>query len=101
MDLYKKKPVKEAVALSYSEEDIAPTVVAAGRGQVAENIVKKAVDAGVPIHADTTLAHALNMLQIGQEIPTELYNVVAQILLYVKDIDERADKTSRMANLFD
>lgn len=100
MDLY-KKPVKEAVALSYTEEDSAPTVVAAGRGQVAENIVNKAIDAGVPVHADPTLAHALNMLQIGQEIPTELYNVVAQILIYVKDIDERTGKSSRMANLFD
>lgn len=95
-----KKPVKEAVALSYTEEESAPTVVAAGRGQVAENIIRTATNAGVPIHADATLAHALNMLQIGQEIPTELYNVVAQVLIYVKDIDERTGRISQTEKTF-
>jgi flagellar biosynthesis protein len=83
-----KKPIREAVALSYEEDVSAPTVVAAGRGYVAENIIKTAQEAGVPIHADAMLAHALNMLQVGQEIPPELYNVVAQVLLYVREIDE-------------
>jgi len=87
-DKVNKKPIREAVALSYEEEVSAPTVVAAGRGKVAENIIQKAQEAGVPIHADAMLAHALNMLQIGQEIPVELYNVVAQVLIYVRDVDE-------------
>ncbi|MCL1819570.1 MAG: EscU/YscU/HrcU family type III secretion system export apparatus switch protein [Oscillospiraceae bacterium] len=89
MDEEKRKQLKEAVALSYENEDSAPTVVAAGRGKVAENIIAKAQEAGVPIHADADLAHALNMLQVGQEIPIELYNVVAQVLIYVRDIDEQ------------
>ena len=90
--MYEKKPapVKEAVALEYDSGISAPTVVAAGRGHVAENIIKKAREYNVPIHADAELAHALNALQIGQEIPAELYTVVAQVLLYVKDIDEKS-----------
>jgi flagellar biosynthesis protein len=83
-----KKPVREAVALSYEEEVSAPTVVAAGRGIIAENIIKTAEEAGVPIHADAMLAHALNMLQVGQEIPPELYSVVAQVLVYVREVDD-------------
>ncbi len=85
-----KKPVREAVALEYEPSKSAPRVVAAGRGHVAENIIAKAIENDVPIHADADLAHSLNMLQIGQEIPAELYSVVAQVLLYVKDIDSKA-----------
>jgi len=90
--LSKTKPKKEAVALEYQPDIDAPTVVAAGRGLVAENIIKKAEEAGVPIHTDADLAQALNMLKIGQEIPPELYNVVAQVLLYIKEVDEKAGR---------
>ncbi|MCL2081515.1 MAG: EscU/YscU/HrcU family type III secretion system export apparatus switch protein [Oscillospiraceae bacterium] len=93
-----RKPVREAVALAYEEEAGAPSVVASGRGQVAENIIGKAREAGVPVHADPHLAHALNMLQIGQEIPAELYNVVAQVLIYVRDIDERREKRKSLTD---
>ena len=87
-----KKPrqVREAVALEY--DAAAPKVVAAGSGAVAERIIEKAAEHNVPIHADADLAHALNMLQVGQEIPQELYTVVAQVLLYVRDIDKRAGR---------
>ena len=84
----KKPPMREAVALEYHES--APKVIAAGKGAVAENIIEKAISHNVPIHADADLAHTLNALQIGQEIPPELYTVVAQILLYVRDVDKRA-----------
>ena len=85
----KNNPVREAVALDYDPGVSAPTIVAAGRGHVAENIIKTAREHNVPIHADAELAHTLNTLQLGQEIPPELYMVVAQILLYVKNIDEK------------
>jgi len=43
----------------------------------------------VPVHEDANLAHALTMLNIGDEIPPELYEVVAKILVFVSDIDGR------------
>ena len=82
-----EKKITEAAALEYSPENNAPRVVAAGTGIIAENIVKVAEESGVPIHADPELAHTLNLLGVGEEIPVELYNVVAQILLYVCDMD--------------
>ena len=85
-----KKP-REAVALQYDpEHDAAPRVVAAGRGQTAENILERAGEHGVPVHVDPELAHTLNMLGLGQEVPPELYTVAAQILLFVADMDTRA-----------
>ncbi|GHU96010.1 hypothetical protein FACS1894208_09880 [Clostridia bacterium] len=89
MDEKKRQPVKEAVALEYNIEQDAPKVVAAGRGLVAERIVEKAEEMKIPVHADADLAHTLNALQIGQEIPAELYAVVAQVLLYVRSLDRK------------
>ncbi|GHV20039.1 flagellar biosynthetic protein FlhB [Clostridia bacterium] len=85
----KKRPLKEAVALEYNIEQAAPKVVAAGRGESAERIVAKAEELKIPVHADADLAHTLNALQIGQEIPAELYTVVAQVLLYVRNLDKK------------
>ncbi|GHV04590.1 hypothetical protein FACS1894217_00090 [Clostridia bacterium] len=85
----KKPPVKEAVALEYNTEQVAPKVVAAGRGEVAERIIEKAEELKIPVRADADLAHTLNALQVGQEIPPELYSVVAQVLLYVRNLDKK------------
>ena len=83
-----KKKTREAAALSYDATKGAPKVVAAGSGYVAENIIAAAEEHGIPVHADPDLAHTLNLLGIGEEIPAELYDVVAQILLYVCDMDK-------------
>jgi len=84
------KPL-EAAALQYDpDQDAAPRVVAAGRGPAAERIVARAEENKVPVQVDPELAHTLNQLGLGQEIPPELYAVAAQILLFVADIDKRA-----------
>jgi flagellar biosynthesis protein len=85
----KKTPVKEAVALRFDpDNDNAPRVVAAGSGAVADRITEAATAGDVPIHMDPELAHMLNEFRVGQEIPPELYTVVAQILLFVSRMDE-------------
>lgn len=84
----KKEPPLEAVALEYDPKTAAPKVVASGRGYVAERIVDEARGHNVPIHKDPELAHTLNLLKVGDEIPPELYSVVAQILVYVGDVDK-------------
>ena len=83
-----KNTLREAAAISYQPGESAPRVVAAGQGFLAEKILETAKQAGVPLHEDPGLAHALNMLKLGEEIPPELYTVVAKILLFIADVDK-------------
>lgn len=89
--MYKeKRKIKEAAALRYSPENGgAPEIVASGRGDTAERIIEKAKETGVPLYENADLAGTLNLLEIGSEIPSELYEVVAQILVFVNKLDSR------------
>jgi flagellar biosynthesis protein len=83
-----KNKIREAAALKYSPEgNSAPQIIALGKGEAAENIIKTAKDNRVPVYKDESLAHTLNKLKIGQEIPAELYGVVAEILVFVGNLD--------------
>lgn len=74
-------PTHLATALKYGqEEDLAPSVVAQGQGEMAKLIVEAARAYGVPIVRDVPVARALNELEIGDEIPEALYEAVAEIL---------------------
>jgi flagellar biosynthesis protein len=79
--------IKTAVALSYDPEDEAPKVLASGRGYLAEKIIRKAKEADIPLHQDEKLANTLSKLEIGDMIPKELYEVVAEVLLFVDKMD--------------
>ncbi|GAB4273148.1 EscU/YscU/HrcU family type III secretion system export apparatus switch protein [Thermincola ferriacetica] len=83
--------IKKAVALEYKPglQD-APQVVATGQGLVAENIVRLAKEYNIPVEEDPVLVDALRVLQLGEEIPPELYRVVAEILVFVMDLDKEA-----------
>ncbi len=83
-----KKKVKQAIALEYDPKDEAPKVIASGRGLVAEKILEKAKEADVPVHRDDKLADTLSKLEIGDMIPPELYEVVAEILVFVDAMDK-------------
>jgi len=73
-----------AAALSYTPgEDAAPRLVASGQGKIAEKILALAREQGIPIHEDPALAAALAALNPGDEIPSELYTVVAAVLVYI------------------
>lgn len=78
-----KKKLKTAVALEYSIGEQAPTIVASGKGHVAEKIIEVAKEENVPLHRDDKLADTLSKLEIGDYIPAELYGVVAEILVMV------------------
>lgn len=86
------KPTKTAVALSYEPEDGAPRVVASGTGYLAEKIIEKAKESHVPLHQDSKLAETLSKLEIGDAIPPELYHVVAEILVFVDDMEHLKKK---------
>lgn len=77
-----RNPSKKAVALQYGANDAAPVIVASGMGYLAEKIVEVAADNGVPIYEDTSLATVLTQLQLGQEIPEELYKAIVEIYVY-------------------
>lgn len=85
---YEKKKVKTAVALSYDPDEDAPKVVASGKGALAERIIEKAKEADVAVHQDSQLAETLSRLEIGELIPPELYEVVAEILIFVDAMDK-------------
>lgn len=87
-DKKKENKVKQAIALEYDPSDQAPRVVASGRGILAEKIIEKAKESDVPIHRDDKLADTLSRLEIGEMIPPELYEVVAEILVFVDSMDK-------------
>ena len=83
-----KQKVKQAIALSYDPAEDAPKVIASGKGALAERIIEKAKEAEVPVHRDDKLADTLSRLEIGDMIPPELYEVVAEILIFVDGMDK-------------
>lgn len=86
----KQPPVKTAVALSYdSEHDLAPKVVASGKGLMAEQIIALAQANQIPIQEDEVLTQALAQVDLEQVIPPELYSVVAEILAFVYRIRQK------------
>ena len=91
-DKVKPEKIKQAIALEYDPADEAPRVIASGRGVLAERILKKAKEEKVPIHKDDKLADTLSRLQIGEMIPPELYEVVAEILVFVDDCEKLRGK---------
>ncbi len=81
---------KTAVAVRYDQEKrSAPEVVASGKGAVAENIIKAGEEAGIHIQQDPDLVELLAKVDIGQEIPVELYQTVAEVLAFVYRINNK------------
>lgn len=86
------KKVQQAIALEYNPAEDAPRVIASGRGVLAEKIIQKATESDVPIHRDDKLADTLSRLEIGEMIPPELYEVVAEVLIFVDAMDKLKSK---------
>ncbi len=95
MQQQEKKELKTAVALAYEPGDRAPKILATGKGEVAERIIEKAKENDVPFYQDNKLAETLSKLQIGDAIPPELYDVVAEILVFVDDMDRMKAKLDK------
>lgn len=82
-----------ATALRYEpRKDNAPTIVATGQGLKAQKIKEIAQESGIPVYRDQSLAKTLHDLGIGREIPTELYEAVAKVLIYVAGLDQKHTK---------
>ena len=83
---------KTAVAIQYDPGDAAPKILATGKGHVAQKIIEEAKKADVPFYKDSKLADTLSRMEIGEAIPPELYEVVAEILVFVDDMDKVKSK---------
>ena len=77
------KPLHNAVALSYRPQERAPRVVAKGSGLIAEEIMRRARDAGVYVHESSALVGMLMAVDLDQHIPPELYIAVAELLAWL------------------
>jgi flagellar biosynthesis protein len=77
-----------AVALHYDKSG-APRVVAKGRGSIGEKIIEVAKTHEIPIEENEVLAGALSNVELGDEIPAELYKAVAEVLIFVLRLSGR------------
>ncbi len=90
---------KKAVALKYEpEQGSAPTVIAKGQGVIADEIMRRAQENGVPVQEDPSLVEVLSKLDLNQEIPPELYKLVAEVLSFVYRSDRRAGLEAKGGN---
>ncbi len=90
-----RRSAQRAVALAYRKGDSAPRVTATGRGLVAEEIIRRAREAGVFVHESRELVAVLARLDLDARIPPEIYLAVAEILAWVYRTDQNiASKTA-------
>jgi flagellar biosynthesis protein len=82
-----------ATALQYDpEQDSAPKVIASGQRKIAEQILAEARKHNIPVYEDPALTTALAGVDLGAEIPVELYQVVAEVLAYIYRVTNRYSK---------
>ncbi len=76
-----------AVALKYAPGTSAPTVVAKGRGLIAEEIIARAHEHGVFVHESPELVALLSRVDIDGQIPPELYIAIAELLAWIYQVE--------------
>lgn len=79
---------KQAVALRYQQQqESAPRVIAVGEGLIAERIIEKALENGVPVMEDIEVVGKLVHMPLGSEIPVQLYEAVAKVLVFLYKLE--------------
>jgi flagellar biosynthesis protein len=85
-----------AIALEYAQKDErAPRVIAKGHGAIGQKIIETARANGIPIHEDALLAASLADIELGEEIPLELYKAVAEVLGFILRLSRKSDDRRR------
>jgi flagellar biosynthesis protein len=79
---------RSAIALTYSADEIAPRVVAKGRGLIAQTIIERAHQHGVYVHESKELVALLMQVDLDQRIPPALYRAVAELLVWVYRLEQ-------------
>jgi len=88
--------VHQAVALAYEANSVAPRVVAKGEGLIAEAILAKAKELGVPLKAEPEIVALLMQIELDEFIPETLYRVIAEILIWAYETDARMSSRGQM-----
>ncbi|GAA3914687.1 EscU/YscU/HrcU family type III secretion system export apparatus switch protein [Litoribacillus peritrichatus] len=83
-----EKPIDTAVALQYDGKQ-APTITAKGEEELARQIVEIAEEHGIPLYHDEKLARTLSRMDLGSEIPEELYRTIAEIIAFAYQLQGR------------
>ena len=81
------EPRALAVALKYAPGDAAPTVVAKGRGLIAEEIIARAREHGIFVHESPELVALLSQVNLDGQIPAQLYVAVAELLAWIYQVE--------------
>ena len=86
-------PQKTSIALNYDGRG-APVISASGVGAIADEILDRAKQAGVPVIEDARLASLLSTIPLGEEIPGELYEAVAKVLVFVLQLESSFERSA-------
>ncbi|MBT8334768.1 MAG: flagellar biosynthesis protein FlhB [Desulfobacterales bacterium] len=89
MESQKKKIEKAAAILYDTERSDVPRIVASGKGVIAQKIIETAREAGIHIQEDPDLVELLAAIPVGEEIPVELYQTIAEVLAFVYEINNQ------------
>ena len=81
------KKIRKAVALAYEANGAAPRVTGQGEGFVAEAILAKAKEFGIPTRTEPELVEFLMQLKLNELVPPKLYAAVAEVLAWAYEID--------------
>jgi flagellar biosynthesis protein len=100
--MQKTQAITTAVALKYDGDD-APTITATGEGSVAEEIIRIAKEANIPLYENADLVELLSKLELGDHIPDVLYRVIAEIIAFAyylqgkvpEGFDENGERTEK------
>ena len=99
----KQKPDvrRRAVALKYdAERGAAPLITAVGKGQVADRIIEVAEQSGVARVEDELQANALSSFDAGARVPKFLYDLVAEVLLFIEEADTQNQGKRKITNMY-
>jgi flagellar biosynthesis protein len=84
-----------AIALKYTPGDSAPTVVAKGRGLIAEEIISRAREHGIFVHESPELVALLSQVDLDGQIPPQLYIAVAELLAWIYQVEREGASVNR------
>ncbi len=88
-----------AVAIAYREGQIAPKVIAKGRGLIAQEIIKRAKESGIYVHESSELVAMLMQVDLDDRIPPQLYIAVAELLAWLYHLEKRDETPNTTNNL--
>ncbi|MCW2279460.1 EscU/YscU/HrcU family type III secretion system export apparatus switch protein [Heliophilum fasciatum] len=87
----KEQQPQRAAAIHYDPVTGAPTVIAQGHGQLAQKIIDLAKEKQIPLQENPVLVEHLMNMDLGDQIPPQLYLVVAEILLMIETMENQHD----------